>query len=169
MILAHIHRALGQPKWIVAPLCAILFAPDLHAAGDGDTLTLQVAPDAVHYHYSADHTKHSWLVGLEYRWQDRWLVGYSYFNNSFGQKSDYVYGGRMWELTRDDASSWYAKVSGGIIVGYRKPYEDKIPFNHNGVAPAIIPAVGYQHDRFNAQFNVLGSAGLMVTLGYDLF
>ncbi len=58
--------------------------------------------------------------------------------------------------------------SGGVIVGYRKPYEDKIPFNHRGVAPAIVPGIGYQIGRFSLQMNVLGVAGLMFTLGYDI-
>lgn len=141
------------------------------AAGEtsaGDRVILQLAPDVVHYNHSPNHAKTSWLIGSEYVRQDGWLAGYAYFNNSFDQKSHYMYGGRTWKLGGEESSYWYLKLSGGVIVGYRKPYEDKIPFNHRGVAPAIVPGIGYQYGRFSLQMNMLGVAGLMFTLGYDI-
>lgn len=137
-------------------------------ADDGDRVMMQFAPDAIHYNKSPDHTKYSWLVGVEYLWTNHWLAGFSYFNNSFNQKSQYIYGGYSWPLSSDPSRYWYFKLSGGVILGYRKPYENKIPFNHNGVAPGAAPSLGYQYDRFNVQLNVLGTAGLMFTVGYDL-
>jgi len=140
----------------------------VHALDEGDRVMVQAAPDALHYSNSPEHTKYAWLIGAEYLRKDRWLAGYSYFNNSFGQKSHYIYGGYTWKLSGEEASYWYAKLTAGVILGYKEPYEDKIPFNHNGVAPGIIPAIGYQYERFNLQLNVLGTAGLMLTFGYDL-
>ena len=65
----------------------------------------------------------------------RWLAGASHFNNSFDQKCQYLYFGKYWPLESID-SNLYFKLSGGVLLGYKEPYENKIPFNHNGVAPA---------------------------------
>jgi len=138
------------------------------AAIEGDRVNVQLARDVVHYNDSPDHAKRSWLVGAEYLRPDGWLGGYAYFNNSFNQKSHYAYGGRKWKLGGDESSYWYLKLTGGVIVGYRRPYEDKIPFNHSGVAPGIIPGIGYQLGRLTLQMNLLGAAGLMFTFGFDV-
>ena len=133
-----------------------------------DVIMIQGSPDVIHFHKSKDHVPYSWLVGLEWQRSDRWLGGYSRFENSFGQPSHYLYGGYTWPL-----QSWhpnvYVKLTGGLVLGYKEPYENKIPFNNNGVAPGIIPGLGYKEGRFNVQMNLLGRAGLMFTFGYDLF
>ena len=134
----------------------------------GDVIMVQAAPSVIHFDYSSDHVKYSWLVGVEWLRDSRWLAGFSYFNNSFGQICQYYYGGRWFPLGDGD-TNWYLKLTGGVIVGYKDPYEDKVPFNSNGVGPAIIPGLGYKINRFNVQVNMLGTAGLMVTVGYDLF
>jgi hypothetical protein len=41
--------------------------------------------------------------------------------------------------------------------------------NDNGFGLAILPAIGYQHRRANAQLVILGTAGLMLTFGYDFW
>src|ERR1017187_52206 len=149
---------------------AIASAISAHAADESDRIMVQFAPDAAHYHSSPDYAKSSsWLVGAEYQRRDCVLAGYAYFNNSFGQKSHYVYGGRTWTLGVEGTSHWYLKLTGGVIVGYREPYEDKIPFNHNGIAPGIVAGIGNHFDRFNAQLNALGGSGVMFTFGYDIF
>ncbi len=56
------------------------------------------------------------------------------------------------------ASSWATRAS------TRK----KIPYNHDGVAPGLLPSLGYKRGPWNAQLNILGFAGLMVTVGYDI-
>jgi len=148
---------------------AIVTAFSARAEDEGGKVMVQFAPGTLHYHSRPEYAKtSSWLVGAEYQRKDRYLVGYACFNNSFDQRSHYAYGGRTWTLGVEDTSNWYVKLTGGVIVGYREPYEDKIPFNHNGVAPGIVAGVGYQYDRFNAQLNALGTSGVMFTFGYDL-
>jgi len=141
-------------------------APSKQSSGK---VMVQYAPNTIHYNYSPDHAKQSWLVGAEYIWTNRWLVGFSYFNNSFDQQCQFIYGGHSWKLYGSEARHLYFKIGAGVLIGYRDPYENKIPFNNNGVGPGVIPGLGYQHDRFNVQVNILGTAGLMVTVGYDLF
>ena len=128
---------------------------------------IQAAPGVIHYDPNPEHTQYSWLVGVEGLHASRWLAGYSYFNNSFGQKSHYLYGGRWWPVRENDPH-WYLKLTAGVLYGYKEPYEDQIPYNHKGTAPGIVPAIGYKLDRFNIQLNFLGTAALMVTVGYDI-
>ena len=150
---------------VALPVAADTTTPD--GTGSDDIIMIQAAPGVYHFNPDPDHAKYSWLIGAEWLNTSRWLAGYSYFNNSYGQKSHYLYGGRWWQIDESNPH-WYIKVTGGLLIGYKDPYEDRIPNNHNGVAPVFIPAVGYKWDRFNIQLNFLGTAALMVTVGYDL-
>ena len=142
--------------------------PDALSEEVGGRLMLHVVPDAIHFDPSPDHAKRSWSVGGEYLWPNRWLAGFAYFNNSFDQKSQYIYGGRIWPLTDDASRYWYFKLTGGAVLGYRDPHDEKLPVNINGVGIGIIPGVGYQFGRFNVQVNLLGDAAVAVSFGYDL-
>ena len=79
----------------------------------------------------------------------------------------YAYIGKRW-FVADEHEGLYLKLTGGPLYGYRDPYEDKVPFNHHGLAWAIIPGIGYQYRRFDAQLVILGGAALLFTVGYDL-
>jgi hypothetical protein len=95
------------------------------------------------------------------------LAGAATFKNSFGQQSQYVYGG--W-LARPfvNAQPFYFKITAGAVHGYKPPYDDKIPLNESGVAPAIIPSAGYCYNRFCSEFVLFGTAGAMLTFGVTL-
>jgi len=89
------------------------------------------------------------------------LWGGAYFSNSFGQKSGTVYFGYVWD-NLFDVPKLYAKLVGGLMYGYVDPYEDKVPFNHNGYSPIVVPALGYRLTPKDAlQVSMLGTAGLM--------
>jgi hypothetical protein len=152
---------------LFVPACLAQDNLKLDADPPGNSLMVQGAPAMLHFHSSPDHARYSWLVGAEWLHSSHWLAGYSYFNNSFNQKSQYIYGGYWWPINAI-GPNWYAKLTGGLLLGYKPPYEDKVPFNHNGKSPGIVPGLGYKMGRFNAQLNLLGGAGLMLTVGYDL-
>jgi hypothetical protein len=133
---------------------------------DGDHVMLQVGPYMFHRYYDAKHNNVPMLVGVEWESASRWELGASYFENSFYQPSVYIYAGKRWFLRSAD-DGFYFKITGGPLYGYKEPYEDKVPLNHNGLGLAIIPAVGYQYQRANAQLVILGIAGVMLTFGYD--
>ena len=162
-----VYRIFFLPLLLGAATCHAVEPEESGFLRPGDVLMVQGAPGVIHFESSPDHVKYSWLVGLEWQRSDNWLAGYAYFNNSFGQKSHYLYGGRSWQLGAD--SNWYLKLTAGIIEGYREPYEDKIPINHNGIGAAIIPGLGYRYERFNVQASLLGIRGIMFTIGYDLY
>jgi hypothetical protein len=164
----HFGRALC--RFIIA--AGITASPPAGAAtsdptSSGDVIMVQATPAVIHFHYDPAHVKYSWLVGAEWQRPSGWLAGYTYFNNSFGQKSQYIYGGKWWPMS-ESGQGWYFKLTGGAVLGYKEPYEDKLPFNHNGVAPGIVPGLGFKMNRANVQLNLLGINALMITFGCDL-
>jgi hypothetical protein len=128
---------------------------------------LQLSPYTLHFNSSNQH-KYVWMAGVERESASHWLIGGNYFQNSFGQPCWFWYGGYRWDGSRFITGS-YAKLAGGVIVGYDKPYEDKIPLNWDGVGIGALPAIGWQYQRFELQLNLLGTAGLMMSLNIDLF
>jgi hypothetical protein len=115
-------------------------------------------------HYSPDpeHNNHQDLIGIERNEASGWVFGGATFRNSFRQRSNYAYVGK-----RYDSSDYpvYLKVTGGLLQGYRGDYKDKIPLNHFGVAPVIIPSVGTHYGQLAAELVFLGANAAMVTTG----
>ncbi len=164
----------GRAALTVSFRCILLCAAGLaSAAASADTtapshrLGLQIGPYVHHWDHESDHNDTPALFGLEYESPTRWNVGAAWFRNSFDQASEYYYAGRSWPIEAV-SPNLYVKVTAGALLGYTGEYEDKIPFNRKGVAFAVIPALGYQYDRYNAQVALLGTAGFMVTFGIDL-
>ncbi|MCL2161160.1 MAG: hypothetical protein FWH56_04650 [Betaproteobacteria bacterium] len=129
---------------------------------------IQVSPYTLHWSRSSEH-KNVYLLGIErnqaaapsWVWADETLWGVSAFRNSFGQSSVYAYLGYRWNnLFGHQPLSF--KLTGGILYGYRKPYENKVPLNYNGFSPGIIPTVGYRLTQNDSiQIGILGTAGLI--------
>jgi hypothetical protein len=137
---------------------------------DGGRLTFVFGPYVYHYHYDAKHTNTPWLTGFEWEPSESWLgleYGAVYFRNSFAQPSVYAYAGKRW-FAESGQEGPYLKITAGPLYGYRGQYENKVPFNHDGLAVAVIPGLGYQFHKLDVQFVILGSAALLLTFGYDL-
>jgi hypothetical protein len=120
-----------------------------------------------HFHFDAHHNDHQGLINLEYWRADNWLAGAAWFENSFSQPTQYVYIGRQWRPF-DSQPSVYLKLTGGLLHGYKDEFRDKIPLNHSGVAPVLIPAIGYSTRRFTTELILFGTAGIMWNFGVFL-
>ena len=116
-----------------------------------------------HYDPDPDHVNDQNMLGFELQMRDDSLWGLAMFDNSFGQDSQYLYVGRTYRALQSDR--WYYKLTGGLLHGYKEPYEDKIPLNNLGVAPVIIPAIGYRNKHVFAEFSQLGLAAGMIIVG----
>jgi hypothetical protein len=116
-----------------------------------------------HFDSDPDHVNNQKLIGLEMQMTNNWLFGFATFDNSFGQQSEYLYAGYKWSLFQ--SQHWYFKVTGGLLHGYKEPYEDKIPLNGLGVAPAILPTLGFRYKFFVAEVSLAGIAAAHVTAG----
>ncbi len=125
------------------------------------------SPYSNHWRYSEEH-RHVYAIGIERQRADDWLAGASYFRNSFGQPSAYVYLGRRVNGLLGEPD-FYFQWSVGMLYGYRGKYESKVPLNYNGFSPGALVGLGWQFHK-NASFTVhaLGDAGLMFQFAYDL-
>jgi len=125
---------------------------------------LTLSPYTLHWHSSAEH-KPVVLASLDRAAPGNRLCGLSFFSNSFGQPSTYVYVGQRWDGLLGNPQL-FAKVTAGIFYGYVGQYKDKVPYNYKGFSPGIIPSLGYQFTPSDsAQVLVLGNAGLMFAYG----
>ena len=119
-----------------------------------------------HFEPDPDHVNHQKLLGIEAQMKNNWAFGFASFDNSFGQRSEYLYAGYIWPFF--GSQHWYLKVTGGLLYGYKEPYEDKIPLNGLGVAPAILPTLGFRHKFFVAEVSLAGIAAVHVTEGISI-
>ncbi len=134
----------------------------------GDKLRLQMSPYTLHRSYDPEH-KNVIMLGLERERVSGKIDGFNVFTNSFGQPSIYLYpwGGVFPHFGGIDALSF--KWTAGLLYGYVAPYENKVPFNHDGFSPGAIIALTYDlAPGWSAQVNVLGTAALMFQLNMDL-
>jgi len=132
-----------------------------------DRFYLETSLYTRHFHSDPAHVDNQKLILFEWNLSEQWLLGASAFANSFGQSSQYVYGGYRWRPF-DQLQPFYVKVSAGLAHGYADQYRDKIPLNHYGVAPVIVPSIGYCFNRLCSEIVVFGTAGLLWTIGVTL-
>jgi|Laugresp1bdmlbsn_1035097.scaffolds.fasta_scaffold01659_3 hypothetical protein len=128
------------------------------------TWDLTLSPYTHHWTNNPEH-KQVMLVALDRHLSGGRFCGLSLFTNSFGQGSAYAYVGQQWDNIFGNPKL-FSKVSAGLMYGYRGEYKDKIPFNQLGIAPVIIPSLGYAFTpKDSAQVFVLGNAGFLLAYG----
>ena len=147
-------------------LLAVTARADEEAPADWDVGEWRVAFSLYTKHFDPDpdHVNDQNLVAVEAGFNNDWLAGIAVFDNSFGQNSQFLYAGYSWPIMRSDY--WYVKLMGGLLHGYKEPYEDKIPLNGLGVAPAIVPALGFRYRRVFAEANLGGLAVVTLIAGF---
>lgn len=118
-----------------------------------------------HFDPQPDHNNNQDLIGLERHRDDSYLWGAATFRHSFGERSWYGYTGKRFEFA---GTPFNAKLTAGLLYGYRGEYRDKIPLNRFGVAPAVIPSVGASYQRVGVDVVLLGAAAAMVNVGVRL-
>lgn len=152
----------------MAPIGATPGTPDSSpvVAPTGDLWRVMVSPYTYHYSYNPEH-RPVYMIGLERQYAGGFVVGGSWFRNSFGQPSAYVYAGRRFDHVGGYASP-FVQLTGGVLYGYKPPYENKVPLNHNGFSPGAVLSLGWQFTpMYSAQVNVLGNSALMFQFSAD--
>ena len=125
-----------------------------------------MSPFSLHFRYSPEH-KYVWAMGAEHQRNDNWLAGASYFSNSFGQPSAYLYVGKRYPQVFGQ-TQLFAQWSVGLLHGYRGQYKDKVPLNYRGFSPGALVSLGWQFShQTSATVHMLGDAGMMVQLAYE--
>jgi hypothetical protein len=149
-------------------LAADGYCPKFLAVADAPEPThkgeLTFSPYTIHWSNNPDH-KHVVLVALDEQLPGGRLCGVSFFSNSFGQPSTYVYAGQQFNNLFGQPNL-FLKVTAGVIYGYVGQYKNKVPLNYHGFSPGVIPSLGYkltEHD--SVQVKLLGTAGIMFSYG----
>ena len=125
--------------------------------------TVQTSVYTWHWDPEPEHNNQQHLLAVESHFNNHWLVGAAVFRNSFDQSSQLLYMGKKWDLF--ESQYWYFKVTGGLLHGYKEPYEDKIPYNGLGVAPVLIPSVGFRLNHLIIETTFAGIAAVTITAG----
>jgi hypothetical protein len=149
--------------WVGCALFVLLAAPVRAGQTDSDMLSstgyreAMIAPFALHWRNDADH-KPVVMLGLEGGTFDGPVWGAAAFSNSFGEPCAYAYVGWRFDALFG-VPNLFAKLTGGLLYGYKGKYERKVPFNHDGWGVAAIPAVGWRiTPKDSIQFGLLGTA-----------
>jgi len=142
-------------------------APAIATEPPPDRFYIQTSLASLHFHDDASHNNNLRLIFGEWRPNRNVFLGASFFSNSFNQPTQYVFAGWKFDPL-PIAPGFYFRVSAGLVHGYKGEYKDKIPFNHSGVAPAIVPAIGYCYRRVCSEVIAFGTSGGLVTLGVTL-
>lgn len=140
---------------------------DAHEPWRTDRFYLQTSVHTWHFNEDPDHVNQQKLLLGEWNVTEQWLVGAAIFDNSFGQPSQYVYGGYRFRPFKG-LEPLYFKLTGGLVHGYKGEFQDKIPYNGSGVAPVIIPSIGYCINRYCSELVIFGTAGMLVTFGVTI-
>lgn len=137
------------------------------ATPSGDRWRAMMSPATLHYHYSEDHRR-VYMVGLEKQHAGGFVAGGTWFRNSFGQPSAYVYAGRRFDNFTPYAPL-FAQLTAGVLYGYKPPFENKVPLNNNGFSPGAVASLGWQFTPIvSAQLNFLGNSALMLQFSADI-
>lgn len=126
---------------------------------------LQTSLYTKHWDPDPVHVNKSKMLNLEFTTASQWLYGFAWFDNSFGQPSQYLYAGRQWPLFKQDWA--YFKLTGGLLHGYKGDYQDNIALNGLGVAPVIVPTFGLKYKRVLLEFHILGASAGVITAGFN--
>lgn len=130
---------------------------------DIDRWTVYTSVYTKHFDPDPDHVNNQKMLGLEMHMTNKWIIGFAAFDNSFGQNSQYLYAGYQWQLFK--SKYWYFKFTGGLLHGYKEPYEDKIPLNGLGIAPVVVPSLGFRYKYFVSEVHLGGLAAATITVG----
>jgi hypothetical protein len=141
--------------------------PVAETAAPATAVSAWDAPEPWHFDSDPAHVNQQNLVLGEWNVTEQWLVGAAFFDNSFGQWSQYVYGGYRFRPFKA-LQPLYFKLTAGIVHGYKDEYQDKIPYNSSGIAPVIIPSIGYCINRYCSELVIFGTAGMLLTFGVTI-
>jgi len=149
-------------------MCAVApaMAQSSSSEEQGVIWRLGMSPYTYHWSRDPDH-RDVYMIGLERQNADKVVWGASYFRNSFGQPSGYLYGGKRYDSIFS-YDKLFAQWTVGLLYGYKPPYDHKVPLNHNGYSPGAVFSLGWQFTpTYSAQVNVLGNSALMFQFSAD--
>jgi len=108
-----------------------------------------------------------WFAGIEYQKSENRVIGFSMFNNSFGDITQYAYLGKSF-YPSDKYPGFRFKLTAGIAHGYRDEHHKILPIRWgDSWGIGVVPTVGYQRDAVGFDIAVLSASGLLFLVGYE--
>lgn len=152
-------------------LIGLLVASPLAQAADdspsGEATWYLQGGSYVHYSDDEDYEGPPWFTGIERRRPGKAILGFSMFNNSFGQFSQYAYLGKHFYFF-ERAPNIHLKITGGVAHGYKGEHQDTSPLNWgDGWAIALVPTIGYQKGSVGWDVALLSNSGLLFLVGFE--
>ena len=162
------RRRQPKPRARIATLLALCTlwsaaAPATEERSGVDHWRFQTSLLTHHFSPDPEHNERQQLINIEAWRDDRWHLGAAMFQNSFDQPTQFVYVGYAWPVAGSKNVYW--RLMGGLMHGYKDEYQDKIPFNGLGIAPAIIPSFGVRYRSLFTEIQFGGTAVAMWTAG----
>ncbi len=107
------------------------------------------------------------FVGVEYFRSRKWSYGFSMFDNSFGQFSQYAYAARSFHPFKSQPNV-HIKITAGVVHGYDEPHHDTLPVRWgDSWGLGAIPTIGYKSERFGMDVAFLKASGVLFLAGYS--
>ena len=104
--------------------------------------------------------------GIEYHRKDRLIIGFSIFNNSFDQFSQYAYVGKAYHPWQKHPAFRF-KLTIGVAHGYEGENHKVLPIRWGDAwGVGLVPTIGYQRDRLGVDLGLLSASGLMLLVGF---
>lgn len=121
-----------------------------------------------YYHFRDDDEYGSTplFASLERLPTSRWVYGFSMFDNSFGQFSQYAYAGRLFRPF-ERYPNVHLKLTGGIVHGYRGKHHDTLPIRWgDSWGIGVIPTIGYRKGRVGYDVAFLKASAALFLVGW---
>jgi len=120
-----------------------------------------------HFRDDEDYEGPPLFGGIEFHSVNLPILGFSIFNNSFGDFSQYVYLGKEFYPSRK-YPGFRLKLTGGVAHGYEGEHHDVLPIRWgDSWGFGLVPIVGYKSDRVGVDLALLSDAGLLLLVGYE--
>lgn len=150
----------------VSACSGVSLAQSQEAGGNGlkPRWVFQTSVYTTHFNPDPRHVNQQRMLAFEHWSTENWTYGLSFQRNSFGQPTQYLFMGKLWRPFTS-APNVHLKLTGGLLHGYKGEFRDKIPFNKHGIAPGLVPSIGWSNRRFVAEVHLLGAAALMISGG----
>lgn len=118
-----------------------------------------------HFSHNDNYQGSSLLIGIEVVKPNDHVYGLALFDNSFDQFSQYIFYGKVF---RFKDTHFHGKLTAGLVHGYKGEHRDNLYFNEQlGVAPVIVPGIGYQKNHWSIDLYLLATEGLLLGIGYQ--
>lgn len=161
-------RASSSITFLVVALLCVSAASSAESETYGSATSWYVQVGTYEHYRNKEKYKGKRLFGsIEYNREDKLILGFSVFNNSFDNVSQYAYVGKNyypWE-------KWPAvrvKITMGIARGYEGENHKVLPIRWgDSWGIGFVPAIGYQRHRVGFDLAVLGESGLLFLVGYE--